>query len=110
MINKRNPNLEKEATDLYRVEMDQQQPTEKDLETKTQPVPIDGVSVVLLALGWKKRFISSRRLATDVEETLTREQTRKWLVMQPLLEEGFLKGTSRDTFVALFTSILSPHL
>jgi hypothetical protein len=29
--------------------------------------------------------------------------------MQPLPEKGFLKGTSRDTFVALFTSILSPR-
>jgi hypothetical protein len=101
--------LEKEATDLCRAEMDQQQPTEKDPETETQPVPVDGVSVVLPAPGWKKRFISSRRLAAGAEETLTREQTRKWLVMQPLPEEGFLKGTSRDTSVALFTSILSPQ-
>jgi len=29
--------------------------------------------------------------------------------MQPLLEGGFLKGTSRDTSVALFKSILSPQ-
>jgi hypothetical protein len=64
---------------------------------------------VLPAPGWKKRFISSRRLAVGAEETLTREQTRKWLVMQPLPEEGFLKGTSRDTSVALFISILSPQ-
>jgi hypothetical protein len=63
--------LEKEATDLCRAEMDQQQPTEKDLETETQPVPVDGFSVVLPTPGWKKRFISSRRLAVGAEETLT---------------------------------------
>ena len=94
---------------VRRVEMDQQQPMEKDPKMETQPVPIDGVSVVLPAPGWKKRFISSRRLATSAEETLMQEQTRKWLVMQPLPEEGFLKGRSRDTSVALFTSILSPQ-
>jgi len=63
--------LEKEATDLCRAEIDQQQPTEKDPETETQPVSTDVDSVVLLAPGWKKRFISSGRLAAGAEETLT---------------------------------------
>jgi hypothetical protein len=36
---------------------------------ETQPVPIDGVFVVLPALGWKKRFISLIRLAIGAEET-----------------------------------------
>jgi hypothetical protein len=36
---------------------------------ETQPVPVDGVSVVLPAPGWKKRFISSIRSAAGAEET-----------------------------------------
>jgi histone H2A len=65
----RNPNGEKEVTVLCRAEVDQQPPMEKDPEMETQPVPVDEVSVVLPAPGWKKWFISSRRLAADVEET-----------------------------------------
>jgi hypothetical protein len=64
----RNPNGEKEATVLCRAEVDQQPPTEKDPETETQPVLVDEVSVVLPTPGWKKWFISSRRLAAGIEE------------------------------------------
>lgn len=47
--------------------------------------------------------------AATSEATLTCEQTRELLDLQPYPEGGFLKETSRDTSVALSKSILPPQ-